>query len=313
MRGSGRAYTYKQARLNISDARVVFMRYLVTGGCGFIGSNLVRRLAGDGHEVVVADNMLTGDIENIGRETPVIRDIRENGALRDVGGIFHLGMPSSTLIFRENPALVGRTIGDFVFLLEECRKRGIRIVYASSSSLYNGNDIPFREDMEIRPRDLYTETLHSMERLASAYRSLFGLGSVGLRLFSVYGDDEGSKGRYANIVSQMIWARESGKRFDVYDMETVRDFIHVDDVVRAFIMAMGSGVESGVINIGTGRACSLGDIIRAVGLEGYRLVRNPIKNYVKETQADTARARGLLGFEAKTDVMDYIGSRLSKG
>lgn len=289
------------------------MKYVVTGGCGFIGSNLTRRLAGDGHEVIVADNMLTGDIENIGRGTQVLGDIKETGTLRDVGGIFHLGMPSSTLIFRENPALVGRTISDFVFLLEECRKRGIRIVYASSSSLYNGNRIPFVEGMEIVPRDLYTETLHSMERLASAYHSLFGLGSVGLRLFSVYGGNEMSKGRYANIVSQMIWARESGQRFDVYDMETLRDFVHVDDVVEAFIRAMDSGVESGVINIGTGRAYRLRDVISAVGLKGYMLVKNPIKNYVKETQADTGKARRLLGFEATIQVMDYIRSRLSKG
>jgi UDP-glucose 4-epimerase len=292
---------------------VGFMKYVVTGGCGFIGSNIARRLAKDGHSVVVADNMLTGDIDNLGCGFRVLEDIARIGKLKGVGGIFHLGMPSSTAIFRENPALVGRTISDFVFLLEYCRKWGIKIVYASSSSLYNGNRIPFREDMEIMPSDLYTEALHCMERLACVYHDFFGLSSVGLRLFSVYGDNEKSKGRYANIVSQMMWARGSGKRFDVYDMDTLRDFVHVDDVVEAFIDAMELGVSSGVINVGTGRAYRLRDVIGAVGLKRYRLVENPIKNYVKETQADTGRARRLLGFESSINVMDYIGSMLTKG
>lgn len=289
------------------------MKYIVTGGCGFIGSNLVRRLTRDGHNVVVVDNMLTGDVKNIGNGIQVIGEIKKIGTLKgDFKGVFHLGMPSSTCIFRDNPSFVGKTISDFVSLLEYCKQHDIKIVYASSSSLYNGNRIPFREDMQIMPRDLYTETLHCMERLARVYNGFFGLKSVGLRLFSVYGNNEESKGRYANIVSQMVWARESGTPFDVYDMETLRDFVCVDDVVEAFIKAMNSDVVSGVINIGTGKTYSLRDIIDAVGLKGYRLVENPIKNYVKETQADTSRAKDILGFRAGIDVIDYIRSKLSE-
>jgi UDP-glucose 4-epimerase len=289
------------------------MKYIVTGGCGFIGSVLVRRLSEEGHDVVVADNMSTGRVENAGGEIGVLKDIKDIGTLEGIGGVFHLGMPSSTYMFRKDPSLVGKTIDEFVFLLECCRKKGVKIVYASSSSLYNGNRIPFKEDMYIVPKDLYTETLYCMERLAEVYHDFFGVKSVGLRLFSVYGENERSKGRYANVVSQMMWAREEGLPFDVYDMGTTRDFIHVDDVVEAFLRTMESGVESGVINIGTGKAHSFREIIEAVGLENHRVVENPVKNYVRETHADTGKARKLLGFEAKTDVMDYIRARLSKG
>jgi len=110
----------------------------------------------------------------------------------------------------------------------------------------------------------------------------------------------------------MIWAKESGEQFDVYDMETLRDFVHVDDVVEAFIKAMNSSVVSDVMNIGTERVHSLRDIIEAVGLKEYRLVETPIKNHVKETQADTSRARNILGFQADIDVIDCIRSKLSK-
>lgn len=287
------------------------MKYVVTGGCGFIGSCLAKRLARVGHDVVVADNMLMGSMDNAGG-VMVFRNIRDVGKLEGIGGVFHLGMPSSTYMFRENPSLVGKTIDEFMFLLELCRQRGVKLVYASSSSLYNGNSPPFMEDMHIIPKDLYTETLYCMERLAEVYHDFFGVKSVGLRLFSVYGDNERNKGRYANIVSQMIWAKEDDRPFEVYDMKTTRDFIHVDDVVEAFVRAMESEVGSGVINVGTGRAYSFGEIIELIELKGYRVVENPIKNYVRETHAGTGKAKRLLGFEAKTDVADYIKSRLSK-
>jgi UDP-glucose 4-epimerase len=285
------------------------MKYLVTGGCGFIGSNLVRRLLRDGHEVIVADNLSTGNKKSIGN-VPLVRDTRE-ALNRGPDGIFHLGMPSSTYILRENPPLITGAINDFITLLEHCRNNKARMVYASSSSVYNGNKTPFREEMGLFPKDLYTEMIYFIERLSRVYNELFGAESVGLRLFSVYGDNEEGKGRYANLISQMFWAKERGEVFDVYDPETLRDFIHVDDVIEALLVSMNSDVSNGVINIGTGKAYRIGDIARLVGVD-FRVVDNPVKNYVKKTHADTKRAEGLLGFRAKTDVRDYIKSRLTR-
>ncbi len=285
------------------------MKYLVTGGCGFIGSNLVRSLLSDGHEVLVADDLSTGSIKNIGN-VPLVKDTRD--ALdRGFDGIFHLGMPSSTYILRGKPVLITKAIDEFIALLEYCRNNKVRMVYASSSSVYNGNETPFREDMDIFPRDLYTEMIYFMERLSRVYHELFGAESVGLRLFSVYGDNEESKGRFANLISQMVWAKEKGDVFDIYEPKTLRDFIHVNDVIEALMSSMNSHVSSGVINIGTGKAYSIGDMARLIGVD-FRTVDNPVKNYVEKTHADTRKAENLLDFSAKTDVKDYIKSKLTQ-
>jgi UDP-glucose 4-epimerase len=283
------------------------MKYLVTGGCGFIGSNLVRRLLRDGHEVIVADDLSTGNRESIGN-VPLFKETREalSGGL---DGIFHLGMPSSTYILRENPLLITKAINDFILLLEYCRSNKVRMVYASSSSIYNGNETPFREDMELLPKDLYTEMIYFIERLSRVYHGLFGVESVGLRLFSVYGDNEESKGKYANLISQMFWAKERREVFDVYNPDTLRDFIHVDDVIEALLASINSDIGNGVINIGTGKAYRIGDVAKLIGVD-FRAVDNPVKNYVEKTRADTKKAEKLLGFRTKTDVRDYIKSRL---
>jgi UDP-glucose 4-epimerase len=285
------------------------MKYLVTGGCGFIGSNLVRRLLRDGHEVVVADDLSTGSRKSIGNVL-LVKETREALSER-FDGIFHLGMPSSTYMLRENPLLITRAIDNFILLLEHCRDNKVRMVYASSSSVYNGNETPFREDMELFPKDLYTEMIYFIERLSMVYHELFGAESVGLRLFSVYGDNEEGKGKYANLISQMFWAREREEVFDVYNPDTLRDFIHVDDVIEALLVSMNSRVSNGVINIGTGKAYRIGDMAKLIGVD-FRVVDNPVKNYVERTHADTKKAGNLLGFRAKTDVRDYIKSRLTR-
>ena len=289
------------------------MKYLVTGGCGFIGSNLVRTLVNKGHDVTIIDNLSTGSIDNIKPlDLQIVNSIEKINLLGGFDGIFHLGMPSSTPLYREDRKLVGKTISEFIIIMEHAKEYKTKVVYASSSSLYNGNKIPFKEDMNIIPTDFYTETRYAIERLSKVYYDFYGVKSIGLRLFSVYGDNERSKGRFANLVSQILWAKESGEVFDVYNKgETLRDFIHVDDVVEAFIKAMDSSIGWDIFNIGTGKAYTINDIIKAVGLRNYRYVETPLKNYVTETLADTSKAERVLGFKAKIDVMDYIKKKVS--
>ncbi len=289
------------------------MKYLVTGGCGFIGSNLVRTLVNKGHDVTIIDNLSTGSIDNIKPlDLQIVNSIEKINLLGGFDGIFHLGMPSSTPLYREDRKLVGKNISEFIIIMEHAKEYKTKVVYASSSSLYNGNKIPFKEDMNIIPTDFYTETRYAIERLSKVYYDFYGVKSIGLRLFSVYGDNERSKGRFANLVSQILWAKESGEVFDVYNKgETLRDFIHVDDVVEAFIKAMDSSRGWDIFNIGTGKAYTINDIIKVVGLRNYRYVETPLKNYVTETLADTSKAERVLGFKAKIDVMDYIKKKVS--
>jgi len=304
------------------------LRAVVTGGAGFIGSNLTAKLLRDGMDVVVIDNFMTGS-----REVAAL--LEERGAtllegtsssiseLTPVDVVFHLGIPSSSPMYRKDPALLSLAIGDAVAVFEYARESGAKVVYASTSSLYNGNEPPFSEDMPVFPTDFYTEGRYWIERLAKVYHELHGVESVGLRLFSVYGPNERPKGSFANVASQMVWAALEGRPFVIYgDGRQTRDFIYVTDVVRAFLLAWTRGRGCEVYNVGTGKETSfneLAELIRDLGLDlklEYR--ENPIKNYVFRTLADTKKAEHDLGFRYDVELKEglkkimeaYKGKRL---
>lgn len=296
-------------------------KYIVTGGCGFIGSNIVKRLVSEGNGVVIVDNLSTGSLDNMdnikdsnGEKLKVLRSIDElkglDGSDAKFDGIFHLGMPSSTPIYRDDRGLIGKTANDTVSLWEFAKDRKLRIVYASSSSLYNKQKPPFNEEMPVIPTDFYTEVRLFVERLARVYYEFYGVRSMGLRLFSVYGENEKSKGRFANLVSQIEWTRDKGETFEVYNEgKATRDFTHISDVIEAFMTAMKSDLDYDIVNIGTGVSHTMNQIIEAVGLKDFRYVGNPIKNYVDDTLADTSKAEKVLGFRTRVDVMEYIKKR----
>ena len=292
------------------------MRAVVTGGAGFIGSNLTAKLLKDGAEVVVIDNFMTGSRE-------VVNLLRERGAtllegtsssireLTPVDAVFHLGIPSSSPMYRENPSLLSLVIEDAIAIFEYAKESGTKIIYASTSSIYNGNEPPFTEDMPVFPTDFYTEGRYWIERLAKVYYELHGVESVGLRLFSVYGPNERPKGSFANVASQMVWAALEGRPFVIYgDGRQTRDFIYVTDVVEAFLLAWERSGGCEVYNVGTGRETSfneLAELIRKLGLDlklEYR--ENPIKNYVYRTLADTKKAERDLGFKYEVELEEGL-------
>jgi len=282
---------------------------LVTGGAGFIGSNLVEELLASGIDVVVLDNLSTGSLENLeggSRNLEVIEascldlpklDIRPDG-------IYHLGIPSSSPMYKKDPFLVGEAINGMIAILELAKNTGSRVVYASTSSLYSGQTPPHREEMEVLVTDYYTEARFSMERLAELYRKLFGVEAVGMRFFSVYGPHEAAKKQYANIVTQFLWEMMAGRAPVIYgDGTQTRDFVYVKDVVRALRLAMGSDYV-GALNVGTGKSYSFNEVAEilanrmGLSLEAEH-VENPIKNYVAHTLANTSKAEEVLGFRAE--------------
>jgi UDP-glucose 4-epimerase len=292
------------------------MSILVTGGAGFIGSNLVEALLADGEEVVVLDNLHTGSPANLaGLEGSLELNQASCNDLPDLDlhpeRIYHLGIPSSSPMYKANPYLAGEALNGFISVLELARRYGARLVYATSSSLYSGLLPPHREDMAIAVTDYYTEARLAMERMAELYHSLYGLGSVGLRFFSVYGPREESKKQYANMVSQFLWQMRRGEEPVVYgDGNQTRDFIHVKDIVRALRLAMQSDYH-GILNAGTGKAYSFNDVIRLINGElktdiKQRYTENPIKNYVRDTLADTSKCRQILGFQAEISLEEGI-------
>ena len=294
-------------------------KFLVTGGAGFIGSNLVKGLVKDGYRITVVDNLTTGSLGNLKTVKNKIRFIKASSGdvlsirgLRDLDGIFHLGIPSSTPFYKENRKLTGEAISDFISILEFAKRENCKIVFASSSSVYNGNKIPYREDMPVLIKDFYAEARYAMERIGRLYNDFFGVKCAGLRFFSVYGEGEESKKNVANLVSQFLWLMKKNKKPVIYGSGSQeRDFICVGDAVRGLKMAMASDIEYGTFNLGTGKSCNLNELIKILNKILNKNIRpiyikNPVKNYMDKQMADTAKARKILGFKAKISLEQGI-------
>jgi UDP-glucose 4-epimerase len=293
------------------------LRILVTGGAGFIGSNLVEALLASGKEVTVLDNMDTGstlNLKDLNGSLEVIEANCTDASRLDLKpeAIYHLGIPSSSPMYKKNPFLVGEAINGAIAIFELAKKAGCRVVYASTSSLYSGLTPPHREDMTIQVTDYYTEARLAMERIAELYNRLFEVSSVGLRFFSVYGPKEKSKKQYANMVSQFMWEMMEGKAPMIYgDGNQTRDFVYVKDLVKALRLASDSDYH-GILNVGTGKAYSFNDVVRILNKKlGSAIepihVENPIKNYVRATLADPSKTKEILGFESHYSLEDGIG------
>jgi UDP-glucose 4-epimerase len=291
-------------------------KYLVTGGAGFIGSNLVERLVKENNDVIVVDSLHTGSEElikefNIEFYKMRVDEFYKNVNPGSIDGIFHLGKPSSTPMYKANREKFTESVSGIISVLELAIKNNAKIVNASSSSLYNGLEPPHNENMIIKPTDFYTEARLVEERLSKVYEDLYGLRLNAMRFFSVYGPREQYKKNYANLISQFIWSYMKNETPVIYgDGSQKRDFIYVGDVVDALIKAMKSNVN-GIFNVGTGKSYSLNEMVEMlmklmnVNIKP-KYIENPVKNYVYLTQADTTKSEKVLGFKAKTTLEEGI-------
>jgi UDP-glucose 4-epimerase len=187
-----------------------------------------------------------------------------------------------------------------------------KVIYASSSSLYGGNNIPWIETLPIVPRTFYEASFKAREDIAAAYYGQYGFKSIGMRFFSVYGPNERHKKEYANNITQFLWSMQKGEAPVIYgDGKQARDFIHVDDVVSALKLAMEYDGE-GIFNVGTGAATSFNQVIMMLSTKlGWKIapnyIDNPIgANYIPVTLADTDLAREELGFKARISIDEGI-------
>ncbi len=297
------------------------MRSVVTGGAGFIGSHLVSRLLAGGDEVLVIDNFHTGKEGNLPRDANLTvhrgrsRDIASVAKAPDV--VYHLGMYSSSPMYKENPHLVGEVVDDAVSVYEFTRKVGCRLVVASTSSIYNGTSFPWTEDIVPKVTDYYTEARYAVERLGELYWNLHGVGSTALRFFSVYGEREEGKGKYANTLTQFLWSAMQGRQPVLYGTgEQSRDLTYVGDIVDGLLLASRRPQGFEVFNLGTGNETSFNVMVELIGAKlGVSAVPSYVKadmsNYVMRTRADTTKAGEKLGFKAKVPLeqgLDIIAS-----
>ena len=285
------------------------MRILISGGAGFIGSNLVDRLIEKDHEVLVIDNLSTGKKENINPKAKFFNlDLRDFEKIKPifegVDFVFHLAalprVPLSVAKPREtNEMNITATLNALVAAKDANVKR---FIYSSSSSLYGiGNDLPLKESMAAFPISPYALQKYVGELYCRIFSSdLYNLPTVSLRYFNVYGLRQPEEGSYVPVIGLFLTQKKKGLALTITeDGEQTRDFTHVSDVVNANILAMESDkVGKGeVINIGAGKNYTVNKIAELVGGETKYIPARP--GDIRDTLADISLAKELLGWEPK--------------
>ena len=297
----------------MNDARV-----LVTGGAGFIGSNLANTLAAAGNDVIALDNGYLGTPENLSEDVEFVEaDVLDDDLPTDVDAVFHLAALSSRQMLEENPRQGARVnIEGFVNVVEQARDDGCdTVVYASTSSAYGSRTEPSPEDMELEASTGYDASMLGRERYAEYYNDFYDdLTCAGARFFSVYqgyGGAEGHKGEYANTVSQFTDDIANGESPVLWgDGSQTRDFTHVDDIVRGLEAIADHGL-TGVYNLGTGDPHSFNEMIElindALGTDvepEYEPI--PLENYVHDTCADITKIREATGWVPEVDFEEGV-------
>jgi UDP-glucose 4-epimerase len=303
------------------------MRCLVTGGAGFIGSNLVDALLARGDEVTVADDLSTGRRVNLeealaaGAELAEL-DIREGEALSRLAGekqpqaVFHLAAQIDVRKSLEDPAFdAAINVGGTANVLEAARASGCgRVVFVSTGgAIYGegeGQDLPLSEEAPIAPLAAYGQSKYAAEGYLALYERLYGLSGVSLRLGNVYGPRQDPLGE-AGVVAIFCGALKEGRRPTVFgDGTQTRDYLYVGDVVAAALAAADSEV-TGPINIGTGRETSVLDLVAALrelsGNDGFDPEHAPARaGEVQRITLDAGRAERELGWRAEVGLHDGL-------
>ena len=296
---------------------------LVTGGAGFIGSNLVERLLSSGCTVRILDDLSTGKQENIAHLEDKIDFIRGDlrnrsdveSSLQGIDSIFHLGAIPSVNRSVKNPVdSVSVNIYGTTILLDAAEKNNInRVVFASSSSVYGDTAVlPKKETMMPCPLSPYALSKLTGEMLCENFFRLKGLETVSLRFFNVFGRNQDPESEYAAVVPKFITALIQGEKPVVYgDGLQSRDFTPVENVVEALIDAMEASSAAGkVFNVGCSRSFSLIQLLDALG-DILHVVPDPVfleprPGDVKHSLADIESAREVLGYDPAVTFRDGL-------
>jgi UDP-glucose 4-epimerase len=250
------------------------MNVLITGGAGFIGSNIAHRLVADGHTVRVLDNFSTGQLANLDGIQDSIDlidgDIRDywtvTAAIRDIKCVLHQAAVASVPMSVENPLSTNQVnVGGSLNVLEAARLAGVRRVVLASSSAVYGDDptLPKKEDTPASPMSPYAVHKLINERYAAVYNDLYGLDTVCLRYFNVFGPRQDPNGDYAAVIPKFIDRLNRGQAPVVFgDGAQTRDFIYVDDCVAANLLAAEhDGIAGKVFNVAGGSQITLNQLL----------------------------------------------------
>lgn len=293
-------------------------RIIVTGGAGFIGSNLAEVLAAEGNEIVVIDDLSAGRAENLAGIDArlVLGSILDRGLLRrELEGadtVFHLAAVASVQRSVENPLLVNEiNLNGMLEVLDAARDAGVRrVVFASTAAVYGMSpDLPKREDMRPDPRSPYAVTKLAGEYYASTFQELYGLEAVALRFFNVFGPKQDPSSEYSGVISRFISAIMKEEQPVIFgDGEQTRDFVFVKDIVRACILASKSR-STGVFNVARGQSTSLNQLLMMLGrIAGRRVSPRyaPARaGDIRHSLADISKAE-TIGYQPQCAVEDGL-------
>ena len=288
---------------------------LITGGAGFIGSNLARRLAAQGARVRVFDNLSAGHLENLaGLEKSVefVRgDLRDaaavRAALQGVRHVFHIGALASVQASVDDPATTHEVnvTGTLNVLLAARDAGAERVVFSSSASIYGDSpEMPKREDMRPEPLTGYALSKLAGEHYGRIFRGLYGLKFFALRYFNVFGPRQDPASHYAAVIPLFMRAYAAGRQPTIYgDGGQTRDFTFVEDIVSANLACLTApeSAAGGVYNVAYGDRVSVNELaaqIAALAGQPFAPTYAPARSGdIRESQADAARARRVLGWK----------------
>jgi nucleoside-diphosphate-sugar epimerase len=299
------------------------MRVLVTGGGGFIGSYLVERLLGEGHDVRVLDNFATGRRENL---APFLNELdltegditsyeRVHNAMVGCEAVLHqAALPSVPRSIQDPLTSNAANVVGTLNVLLAARDSGVRrVVYASSSSVYGANpELPKREAMPALPMSPYAVAKLAGEGYCRSFRQVYGLETVSLRYFNVFGPRQDPLSQYAAVIPNFITAALKGQTPTVFgDGEQSRDFTYVTNVVDANIKALDAAdVAGGVFNIACGQRISLNHMLEELGgISGSDVeaaYSDPQPADIKHSLADISEAKQRLGYRVEVDFREGL-------
>ena len=294
------------------------MRFAVTGGAGFVGSNLVKLLVKKGHDVSVIDNLHTGKLENLEEIRDKIEfkniDIQDyhlmEQELKNIDGVFH--QAALTVVqdsFKMPDKYHNVNVKGTENIFKIAQKNNFKVVYASSSSVYgHQNVVPILEDFEKRPINPYGKTKLDDENLAEKYAK-YDVKIIGLRYFNIFG--KGQTLEYAGVITKFLDRIRDKKPPIIFGTGSqIRDFIHVEDIANANYLAMNSNVSNLHVNVGTGNSISILELanmmIEESGLDLEPIMSKSLEGDIAKSQADITLAKKQFGWEPKLQLRDWL-------
>jgi nucleoside-diphosphate-sugar epimerase len=317
-------HLFNEQRLLILNRSGEIMKYVVTGGAGFIGSHIAESLASE-HEVVIIDDFSKGKIGNISDfsddvhvVTGTITDLSLlNQVFKETDGIFHHAAIASVAKSVEDPLSTHEVnITGTLNVLLAARDCGVKkVVFASTSAVYGDEPtLPKREDMPPVPLSPYAISKLTCEYYCTIFSELYGVNTASLRYFNVYGPRQDPSSDYAAVIPKFIDRLLIKERPVIFgDGKQTRDFVYVQDVVQANILAMESPA-TGIYNIGSGQRTDLNSLARTLS-ESLNVDSSPVYEQarpgdIRDSVSDTTAAKNALGYEARYSLKDGLAETI---